>query len=159
MNIITTLFGNIEVEEDQLYQFSSGLPGFEDMVRFALIQPNADEPFVYLQSVAEAGLNFILTNPFFYVQEYDFEVREHITEELQIADTSDIAVWSIVTVNSSLTEASINLLAPILLNVKTKLGKQIILHDTSYPVRYPILNDNTSSGEEDSHASTVEEKG
>jgi flagellar assembly factor FliW len=150
MIIATALFGDVDIAEEDVYTFPGGVPGFENANRFALIKQHPDEPFIYLQSTEAPSLSFILADPFVFVPDYDFEIREHLVEELRIDDLSDIAVWSIATVNDTFTEATINLMAPILLNKKHRLGKQAILHDTSYPVRHRILSANDELKEEDS---------
>jgi len=133
--IQTSMWGEVEVQEKDIYQFPKGLPGFEDETRFALI-PWEDTPFSYLQSIREKELSFLLVSPFTFAPEYSFELGEVDKEELQIEE--QVSVFSLVTIHSQANKSTMNLLAPIVLNPDLGLGKQVVLHHSQYDTRHLI---------------------
>lgn len=129
------MWGEVEVQEKDIYQFPKGLPGFEEETEFALI-PWEDTPFSYLQSTQEPGLSFLLVSPFVFMPSYSFELSDTDKEELAIKD--QVSVYTIVTIHSQANKSTMNLLAPIVLNPENRLGKQVILHQSGYETRHLI---------------------
>lgn len=118
-----------------MYHFSKGLPGFDEENQFVLI-PWEDTPFIYLQSIKEPDLSFLLVSPFVFAPEYSFELPEADKAELEINE--DVSVYSIVTIQSQVNTSTMNLLAPVVLNPIKKIGKQVVLHQSSYGTRHQI---------------------
>jgi len=139
MKINTLFFGELEVEEQEVITFPQGIPGFEEWTRYVLIHPEESAPFSYIQSLEEAGLSFLVGNPFSFFEEYDFTLTEVVQLELQIESPDDVAVWSVITVNEDCTAMTVNLLAPIVMNTRVRLGKQIILHDSPYRTKHELV--------------------
>ncbi|WP_165972309.1 flagellar assembly protein FliW [Paenibacillus piri] len=138
MKIATLHFGEMEFTEQDVFHFTQGLPGLDDHRQFLLIPLEEGIPFSYLQSVEEGNLSILVTNPFDFFQDYDFSLSEEVRQELRIEEPIEVEVWSAVTVNEDLMEATVNLLAPIVVNSKKRIGKQIILHDSSYHVKHQL---------------------
>lgn len=148
MKITTSRFGELEIEEKSIIHFSQGIPGFEDLTEYVLIYPEDSQPFAYLQSLEWGELAFIVTDPFLFYPQYQFEISDSLKEELQIASKEDISVWSIVTVTDQLQEATINLLAPLIINERVKSAKQFVLHNTLYKTKHPLLPAKETDGGE-----------
>ncbi|MCL6662088.1 flagellar assembly protein FliW [Paenibacillus amylolyticus] len=138
IHIQTSMWGEVEVQEKDIYQFPKGLPGFDEETEFALI-PWEDTPFSYLQSVRERDLSFLLVSPFTFVTDYSFELSEVDKEELEIAE--QVSVYSLVTIHSQTNHSTMNLLAPVVLNPEKRLGKQVILHQSIYETRHLIWSE------------------
>ncbi|WP_339284432.1 flagellar assembly protein FliW [Paenibacillus sp. FSL R5-0486] len=132
MKIQTSMWGEIEVQDEVIYSFSKGLPGFDDEHQFALI-PWEDTPFVYLQSLQEQELSFLLVNPFLFSPGYSFELPEADRDELEIRD--QVEVYSMVTIHTQVSRSTMNLLAPVVLNPENRTGKQVVLHQSGYETR------------------------
>ncbi|WDH82240.1 flagellar assembly protein FliW [Paenibacillus urinalis] len=135
MIIETSSWGKMEVQEDHIVQFHRGIPGFEEETAFAIL-PYENSPFHMMQSVQEPGLSFLLADPFLFEPQYEFELPQHEAAELQIDE--EVNVLCIVTIGESLSDSSINLLAPIVINPINRQGKQIVLHDTAYVTRHKL---------------------
>ena len=138
MIIETLSWGKLEVNEEQLYHFSKGTPGFDEETDFALIEM-AESPFWYLQSVKNEGLSFLLGDPFIFYPSYEFELLDDEAEELRIG--SNVVVRCIITLKEQVEQSTINLLAPIVLNPDGKAGKQIVLHRTPYHTKHSLLQE------------------
>ncbi|QCR31495.1 flagellar assembly protein FliW [Lysinibacillus sp. SGAir0095] len=139
MNIETKFLGQVEIKEEEIISFEFGLPGFPDLQKFVLLSLDADLPLAVLQSTDEAQIGFVVAYPFLFKKDYVFDISDEDKEDLQIEKEEDVMVYSIVTLNESFPESTLNLLAPVLINTNKKLGKQIVLQDNAaYPLRFPI---------------------
>ncbi|NLA75615.1 MAG: flagellar assembly protein FliW, partial [Deltaproteobacteria bacterium] len=64
MNIKTSRFGEIEIEEKRIILFNEGLIGFPDEKEYIIIEHRSGSPFMWLQSVNNPDLAFVIMNPF-----------------------------------------------------------------------------------------------
>jgi flagellar assembly factor FliW len=161
MLVNTVRFGELEIQPEQVLTFEQGLPGFEQLHAFTLIMPDQEMPFTFLQSLDDGEVAFILTDPFLFYANYEFELSNEVIEHLQVTVPQDVAVWSIVSVTDDIASSTINLLAPVVIHEKAKLGKQIILHGSGYYTKHPLVQqeqslvtNETAVGKEPSHART-----
>ncbi|AHM55621.1 flagellar assembly factor FliW [Peptoclostridium acidaminophilum DSM 3953] len=133
MKLNTTNFGEINIDESALINFEEGIPGFENVRRFALLQD--DEMIVdWLQGIDE-DIAFPVINPFAVKEDYEFKIPDADIKKLNIENQEDLLIYSIVVIPDDIKQIRTNLQAPIIINAKIKLGKQIILDDR-YPLRY-----------------------
>jgi len=139
--IDTVRFGQIEFEDDNVFTFVQGMPGFESNLQFLLLQAPDNVPFYFLQAVDDQELAFVLTDPFYFYPEYAFDLSDAVSKELEISNPADVKVWSVVTLNSNegLNAATINLLAPIILNKNTRRAKQIVLIESTYSTKHVLI--------------------
>ncbi|NHN33868.1 flagellar assembly protein FliW [Paenibacillus agricola] len=140
MEISTVRFGEIEIQDTEVITFSQGLPGFEQLQQYVIIKPNLELPFSFLQSVEDGEVAFIVVSPFVFYPAYEFDISEDAKQELAIKEETDVLVWNIVSIRDNLEDATINLLAPIIVNNKDLLGKQIILQGTNYTVKQKLIS-------------------
>ncbi|MFT8311029.1 MAG: flagellar assembly protein FliW [Sporolactobacillus sp.] len=136
MIIQTKYFGEQEIKETDIIAFSSGLPGFAHDHRF-IIQPFG-ETFSILQSVDDAEVAFIVTSPFYYFENYSVDLPDHFVKQLEIRSQEDVAVWVIVSVRNPFSDSTVNLNAPVIINVNKKVGKQYIPEQSDYSLRMPL---------------------
>ena len=140
MKIETSRFGSLDLLEDKIIHVPSGLFGFPESKRFTLLEHKKGSPFCWLQSVDNGSLAFVLIDPLLVKPDYEIQISPQDMKELQLADAPD-GIQTLVIVNVSpgeKVELTANLLGPIVINVKKKLGKQIILSDNQYSLRHPI---------------------
>src|SRR4051812_15062898 len=76
MEIQTSRFGTLSVEDDRIMTFPNGLLGFPNRTRFALIQTGSENYFFWLQSLDDPNLAFVITDPAIFFKNYDVPVRE-----------------------------------------------------------------------------------
>ncbi len=142
MIITTKHFGEIEIDEKNIITFSDGIPGFDNLKRYIIIQnPEKDVPFNWLQSIDNTDLAFVIINPFIFKNDYEFDMPESTIKRLSIKSHEDINIYSIVTIPEDINKMTANLAAPIIINVLNKLGKQILLQDSEYSRKYLILEE------------------
>jgi len=142
MLLNTTNFGEINIEEDKILTFLEGIPGFEELTKYIIIQ-NPDEamPFQWLQSLDDTDLAFVIINPFIFKSDYDFQIPAHVVEKLDIEKPEDINVFNIVIIPEDINKMTANLQAPIIINRKNNRGKQIILDNPDYQIKHYILEE------------------
>ncbi|ALC86352.1 flagellar biosynthesis protein FliW [Bacillus sp. FJAT-22090] len=143
MNIETKFLGEVTIEEKEIIQFQNGLPGFEDNKEFVILPLEKDSPFAILQSIIQQEIGFVIALPFVFKQDYAFDLTEEDKEELQIKSLEDLITYSIVTLKEPFNSSTLNLQAPLLINHKEKVAKQLVLQDANaYPLRFPIEGSN-----------------
>ncbi len=144
--IQTTRFGEIVVEQSQIIKFPQGIPGFMDKKAFIPIEYKEGSPFKFLQSMDEPDLAFVITDPFKIFNDYELDITKEDRELLKIEKPEDVNVYVIVTIGQGGTSITVNLQAPLVINITKHLGKQIILHKSPYPTRYPLKMKETVAG-------------
>ena len=139
MLINTKFLGEVKINESEILSFNQGLPGFPEYRQFILLSLDADLPLALLQSTEEVSIGFVVAFPFAFKQDYAFDLSEEDKEDLHIEKEEEVLTYSIVTLQDTFVDSTINLLAPVIINANKKLGKQIVLQDSkAYPLRFPI---------------------
>ncbi|MEK4849510.1 flagellar assembly protein FliW [Paenibacillus sp. FSL H7-0756] len=136
MIIDTLSWGKMKVDEEHVFHFSKGIPGFEEETDFALIS-TPDHSFWYLQSTKDKALSFLLSDPFVFYPSYEFDLPDAEAKELKI--NNQLIVRCVITLKNKVEESTINLLAPLVLNPEERVGKQIVLHNTPYHTKHSLL--------------------
>jgi flagellar assembly factor FliW len=91
-----------------------------------------------LRSVQDPDVRFLVGVPTAFFPDYAFELDEVSAEELELQDASDALVLVVLTSGEDLASTTANLLAPVVLNARTRSAAQVILSGTDWPVRAPI---------------------
>jgi len=137
MEIETTRFGRMEVNEERIITFPRGLLGFPSHTRYALIQTGEENYFFWLQSVDEASLAFVVTDPSIFFKDYQAPLKEETQQELALADSGFAQVFIICNkVGDWLTG---NLQGPLVINAQNRLGQQVVVNDRKWTTRQPLL--------------------
>lgn len=124
---------------DVKYLFPQGLPGFENLRTFVLFKPYEEYPFYYLNS-EEKDVSFLMINPFELTNTYEFELPLQCQESLNIKNISEVTVFNIVNAREGLDTATVNLQAPVIINIKKSVGMQIVLSDNNLNLKEPLKN-------------------
>ena len=137
MEIQTSRFGSLTVDDERILTFPRGLLGFPDYGRFALIQTGEENYFFWLQCVDEPGLAFVVTDPTIFFKDYDVTVRGETAEELGLTDPSFLQCFVICNkVGEWLTG---NLLGPIVVNAQNRMAEQVVLTEKKWTTRQPLM--------------------
>ncbi|MDQ0116555.1 flagellar assembly protein FliW [Paenibacillus harenae] len=126
--------------------FGKSIYGFEQYSLFRVEEVEESSSFCHVRSCEEPSIGFIVISPFDVYPEYEFQLNENLIEELGVDKADDVLVLSIVTVQKPFEKSTINLLAPLVINVKTGASRQVVLNGTNYTVNAPLL---TSGNEGD----------
>lgn len=137
MQIETTRFGTIEVEQGQMIHFPEGMLGFESANDFCIFNHAEGSPFIWMQSINEPDLAFVLVVPFDFFPEYDFDISQSDIDTIKLEDVAEVAVFTVVTISDG--NVTANLSGPIIMNSKNRHGKQIVLSNPTYKTRHSLV--------------------
>jgi len=139
MKIKTRIFGEVDIDDGRLIQFPNGIVGFPDLKDFALIH-DADQGdnvgIRWMQSVQEPNFAMPVIDPLVVREDYDPKVDD---EFLKVLGEGSVLVLTTITVPSDLSKMSVNLKAPLVINVDTKKAVQVVLED-DYPVKFFVYD-------------------
>lgn len=138
MRINTQRFGEIEVENDKVIRFENGIPGFESLQAFIILNVDQTAPVHWLQSVEEPGIALTVVDPFALVGSYALEVNDTEMEDLHLHEQADLMVLGVTVIPEDITKMTVNLAAPILINTKKGIGKQIVMDNKQFGTRHPV---------------------
>ena len=137
MEIETTRFGRMTVDDSRVINLPRGLLGFPNHTRYALVQTSEENYFFWLQSVDEPALAFVVTDPSIFFKDYQVPIREETQAELELGDISFAQVFVICNrVDEWLTG---NLLGPIVVNAQNRVASQVVLTEKKWTTRQPLL--------------------
>ena len=137
MEITTSRFGTLNVDDERVMTFPRGLLGFPDYTRYALIQTGEGNYFFWLQCVDDPNLAFVVTDPTIFFKDYEIPLREETQQDLSLSDANFAQVFVICNkVGEWLTG---NLLGPIVVNVQNRLAQQIVLTEKKWTTRQPLM--------------------
>ena len=114
------------------------LPGFPDHQRFALVQLDESGMLCSLQSVEDPQLRFLVVPPAAFFPDYAPVIDDVTVSQLGIRSAEDAIVLLVVNPGDDAGTATANLLAPVVVNLATRQGGQVVL-DEDLPIRAPLL--------------------
>jgi flagellar assembly factor FliW len=136
--VASSLFGEIKVRAQDVLEFPFGLLGFPECRNFALIAGQSHGTY-WLQSIEHPVLVFLLVDPFLAFKEYAVDLSSADLASLKITSPDDVAILTIVTLSRSPDEAATtNLQGPLVLNLRTRVGRQVTIDKPGLDVRVPL---------------------
>lgn len=138
-------FGEFEVALDSLIQFPSGLIGFSKSQQFVMLEHK--QPFNWLQSLEEPELAFVVIDGFELSQQLKMK-PPYGDKDSDLKEDDEYAVMLIVTVRSEAKDSTVNLKAPLFVNLRTRRGVQIIFDDPRFSTRHPLWSEEELKEEE-----------
>ena len=141
MKIQTKIFGEIEIADDKIITFENGIIGFPELKRFALLHDEEKGTNVgirFLQSLEEPGFAMPVMDPLVVKPDYDPEVNDELLAAAGNINENNILVLVTATIPGDLTQMSVNLQGPFVINVEEHKACQIIVENGDYPVKFPI---------------------
>lgn len=142
MLIKTKHFGEVEIDEANILSFEEGVFGFEEEKSFILLYDGEGEasPFCWLQAIGDEKICLPLINPVSYFPNYDPEIAGGLVARIGELKEEDLELFTVVVVPENIKKMTTNLMAPILVNVKTKKGIQVIVQDEEYQIRHNLYD-------------------
>lgn len=139
MHITSTRFGVLNVPDEALLSFPSGLLGFPEWTRYVILDHDTDAPFKWLHCAEEGSLAFVVIDPALLKKNYHVTISPEARGEVEGNEADELGLAVILTIPSDDPSAvTANLRGPLLLNLRTRLCKQLVLSE-DYPTRYPIF--------------------
>lgn len=136
MRINTTRFGRIDIQPEDLLHFASGLPGLEDCQRWALLA-DADNPALgWLQATSRSDVAMAVVSPRRFVPDYQVRIPRSELTPLAMRDLRDAQILVVVAQHTG--TLTLNLKAPIVINVEARTGRQVVASG-DLPMRYELV--------------------
>lgn len=135
MQISTKFFGDINVGNNDIIHFEEGIPGLEEYKNYVILNIE-DANIKCLQSIDEKEICLLLINPWDYFKDYEIELSSKDISLLKINSYEDVLVYNVITIRDD--KITVNLLAPIVINVKNNKARQVILNEKKYSIRQEI---------------------
>jgi len=138
----TARFGEIEIEANKVVTFPHGIPAFDEEKEFVILpMPGVEEsPYVFMQSLATPELAFLMTSPFEFFSDYEFEIDDDSQATLAIKDQNDLAIYAILTLpQGKVQDMTANLMAPVVINTANMKAKQIVLDKSRYTTKHRLF--------------------
>ena len=131
-------FGEIEITEESIYEFPSGVFAFEDTRNFALISPLGEDVYpMWLQSADDITPCFVVFDPTIIDEGYQVTLSKSEKTLLDIKEDTDLRYLVIAKVPENFRETTVNMKSPIVINCENHTAAQFILPQ-DYPFRLPI---------------------
>ncbi len=141
MIIATGRFGQLTVGEDATVVIPQGILGFPEYTRYCLIDPSDDTLILWLQSLENPNVAFPVLEPKVFRVDYTAKLSSAELRELKLENVNQSAVLSILTIPEDVSQMTANLKAPIVLNLKQQLGKQVVLQENEYSVKHLMFKE------------------
>ncbi len=135
MLVRTTRFANIEVPAEDLIRFPEGMLGLDDCHSWVLLADAQSETVGWLQSTTRPSVALAVVSPRRFVPDYQLRVFRRELASLELARPEDAQVLSIMSKNER--GITLNLKAPILMNLEKRLGRQVIANG-EMPLQYEL---------------------
>ena len=135
----TTRFGQIEVEEENILTFPGGPLGFQTLTKWTFIDETRCAPFRMLQSLDDGAVAFIMVDPLTSYPDYEFNLTPEDLFYIGARSVDEVIVFCMITIAPKVSEVTINLQGPFVINPAKAIGHQFILFDTEYNTRHPVL--------------------
>ena len=141
VRINTTRFGELEVDKSDIINLKEGLLGFDRLTQFFVVDPGDQTLILWLQSVDDPATAFPIIEPKIFKPDYIVKLLPAELTSLELEGLEGANVYTILTIPQAVTEMSANLKAPIIINNKLKIARQIVLQDSKLDVRHPMYKD------------------
>lgn len=143
MKANTRMFGAVDIADDKIITLDKGMIGFPDLKKFALIydEEKKDKAFriMWFQSMDDGDIAFPVADPTIFKEDYAPTVNDEIIAPLGEIHEDNTYLLVTVTVPKKIEDFSINLKAPIVVNLDSNKGAQVITED-DYPVKYKVYD-------------------
>ena len=136
-------FGEITVPEDRVLEFPRGIVGMPEARRFVFVHDeDGVGPFFWLHSVDNPNLVFAVCEPHAFFPTYSVPLGIEEQELLGIENAESGVVCLILVVPEDPSKITANLRGPVIVNVESRRGMQLILAGDDYPVQALIFSEN-----------------
>ena len=139
MEINAKYFGQVSYEENETIHILNGLIGFEAYTEYLPIPFHEEnDSLISLQCLQDEALSFILMNPFGLLADYSPSLSREDLKALGTESAEDLSYYVICVMRDSVAESTVNLKAPLVVNVRSRQARQVILDQSEYTFRHVI---------------------
>ena len=125
-------FGELQTDASSVIEFP-GLPGFPRARRFVVRGHDLGSAFAWLISLDDPELAFVIADPWAYVPAYRPSLDSRSLAAIDCEPDDELHIVSLVTFPDS--ALALNLAAPLVINLRSRKGHQVVLEDDAYSLR------------------------
>ena len=141
MVIKTGRFGELTISDAEVIQIPNGILGFPELHRYCLVDPSDDTLILWLQSVERPEVAFPLLEPKIFKPDYSARLSAAELRELNLGNINQSAVFSILTIPTDISQMTANTKAPLVINLKDSIGRQVVLQENEYSIKQPVFKE------------------
>lgn len=141
MIVKTGRFGQLTISEEEVIEFPFGVLGFPENKKFCLVDPGDETLILWLQSLDDPNLAFPLLEPKIFRTDYSVRLSGTELRELKLDNINQSAVFSILTIPDQIDQMTANLKAPLVINLKEQIAKQVVLQENEYSIKHPMFTE------------------
>lgn len=166
VTVKTGRFGQLTVSEDEVIRIPNGIMGFPEYTRYCLVDPGDETLILWLQSTEHPEIAFPVLEPKIFRPDYAARLSAAELRELKLENVNQSAVFSILTIPEDVSLMTANLKAPLVINLKEHLARQVVLQENEYSIKHLMFKELRSHlvtiaaqkrvrAEHEAHVSTV----
>ena len=141
MNVNTTRFGNLEVNNQDIITFNDGLLGFDNLKRYFIVDPGDSTLILWLQSIDDGNVAFPIIEPKIFKPDYIAKLVPSDLVALEMDTVNNSKIYCVITIPSDVTTMTANLKAPVIINSDKKIAKQVVLQDSKLVVNFEMYKE------------------
>ena len=141
MIIKTGRFGQLNVADEEIISMPAGILGFPEFKNFCLVDPGDDVLILWLQSLDNPELSFPILEPKIFKTDYTARLSGMELRELKLENVNQSAVFNILTIGEDITQMTANMKAPLVINLREKIAKQVVLQENEYGIKHPMFKE------------------
>ena len=159
MLINSLKFGQLEIPKNKIITMAKPVLGFEELTKFCRVELDEFKPFMWLQSVDDPAVAFIVVNPALFYPDYRIDINPNEIAEIEATDPALIETYVIASVPAEWIDMTINLQGPILINTQNYKAKQLVLVNSKYQIKHQVFDktETATAVAEESIADPVED--
>ena len=131
-------FGEMSYAASDVIEFPWGIPGFPNLHRWLLLSVEENPNFVWMQSLDDLKVAVPTADPYWIFDKYEPKLPSYAFVALEIKNPEDFTMLCVVVVTANAEEMTMNLMAPIVVNLRTRKARQVMLENSAYSVKEAV---------------------
>jgi flagellar assembly factor FliW len=120
------------LDESTIVNFNEGLIGLPDFRQAALVKLPNHEPFFWLASMTDPNVRFLVVEAIEFFPDFAPPVSPAVQAQIELDIEHKPLVFATIKLAADWKETTINLRAPIFLNLRKMCGVQAVLTETGF---------------------------
>jgi flagellar assembly factor FliW len=141
MKINTVRFGELEVTGEEIISLAEGILGFPEHRQYCLVDAGDDTLILWLQSLDDPAIAFPVLEPKIYKEDYIVKLSAQELRQLKLESVNQSIVFTILTIPRDVTQMTANLKAPLVVNLREQVGKQVVLQENEYTLKHLMFKE------------------
>lgn len=137
VHLSSVLLGPLDIRPDTIITFPAGIPGFVELRHFALVETERED-LVWLQSVDDPELTFLLADPFAVVPGFEVDIPAPDLAAIGASGAQEALLVLVVVQLEGGEPVTANLQSPVIIDRGRCQGRQVVLPDSRYGMHHPI---------------------